>query len=41
LTPKPSKQGEIDKDRTKPEPGVFFSANVYHGVPDLTEGKVK
>jgi hypothetical protein len=29
------------KDRMKPEPGVFFSANVYQGVGDLPKGKVK
>ena len=29
------------KDRTTPEPGVLFSANVYQGVPDLPRGKAK
>jgi len=29
------------KDRKPPEPGVFFSADVYQGVPDLPRGSVK
>ena len=29
------------KDRKPPEPGVFFSADVYQGVPDLPRGTVK
>ena len=29
------------KDRRPPEPGVFYSADVYQGVPDLPRGSVK
>ncbi|MFA6543891.1 MAG: hypothetical protein WCS99_05675 [Limisphaerales bacterium] len=29
------------KDRKPPEPGVFYSANVTQGVPDLPPGRVK
>ncbi|MCA9436175.1 MAG: hypothetical protein KC978_10350, partial [Candidatus Omnitrophica bacterium] len=28
-------------DRRTPEPGIFFSPNVYEGVPDLPQGMVK
>jgi hypothetical protein len=29
------------KDRKPPQPGVFYSADVYQGVPDLPRGMVK
>lgn len=31
----------VGKNRTPPEPGIFYSANVLQGVPDLPADKVK